>query len=69
MHTHQGFDLFPLPFADAETNETRANELQRIRADPALMEKELAGGLDCEEVDAARFHALRSRMLTYADVC
>ena len=62
MHTHQGFDLFPLPFADAETNETRANELQRIRADPALMEKELAGGLDCEEVDAAR-------MLTYADVC
>jgi hypothetical protein len=34
-----------------------------------LMEKELAGGLDCEEVDAARFHALRSRMLTYADVC
>jgi phosphoglycerate kinase len=23
-----------------------------------LMEKELAGGLDCEEVDAARFHAL-----------
>lgn len=40
----KGFDLFPLPYSEPETNET----LLRIRADPELMKKELSGGLDPE---------------------